>query len=60
MGEPPKLKMWLPWSELMSVPRIKLDDFREVIRKHSRTSLLIACARLSIVLNGWTRSGNCG
>jgi hypothetical protein len=51
VGEPPKLKMWLPWSELMNLPQIRLDDFRERLRKQPRSSLLIACARLSIALN---------
>jgi hypothetical protein len=45
------MKIWLPWSELAGTPRLKLEEFRDVLRKFPRSSLLIACARLSVIFN---------
>ena len=51
MAPPPKLKTWLPWSELAETPRLTLGEFRGVLRQYPRSALLIACARLSMIFN---------
>jgi hypothetical protein len=48
---PPKMKTWLPWSELAGTPRLTLGEFRNVLRQYPRSALLIACARLSMIFN---------
>ncbi len=51
MASPPKLKTWLPWSELAGTPRLTLGEFRSVLRQYPRSALLIACARLSMIFD---------
>jgi hypothetical protein len=49
MGEiAEQLRTWVPWSELTGTPRGTLPELRALLRKYSRTSLLIACAKLGI------------
>ncbi len=49
MGEiSTQLQEWVPWSVLTGTPRATLPELRALLRKHSRTSLLTACARLGI------------
>jgi hypothetical protein len=45
------MRVWLPWSELTRTPRVTLDEFRNSLRKYPRSTLLIACARLSVAFN---------
>ncbi len=42
------MQQWLPWSELTGTPRATVAELHSLLRKYSRTSLLTACARLSI------------
>jgi hypothetical protein len=48
---PPKMKTWLPWSELAGTPPLASGEFRDVLRQYPRSALLIACARLSMIFN---------
>ena len=51
MAPPPKMRLWLPWSEVVQAPRLTLDEFRSALRQYPRSALLIACARLSLIFN---------
>jgi hypothetical protein len=51
LAPPPKMKTWLPWSELARTPRLTLGEFQAVLRQYPRSALLIACARLSMIFN---------
>ena len=51
MAPAPTMKMWVTWSELVGGRRITLEDFRAELRKYSRSSLLLACSRLSVLFN---------
>ncbi len=51
MKQRPELKTWVPWQELTNTTRSTIDEFREILRKYKRSSLLLACARLSVVFN---------
>jgi hypothetical protein len=45
------MRTWVPWSELAQQPRGTLDEFRALLRKYPRSSLLRICARLSVFFN---------
>jgi hypothetical protein len=49
MAPPPKMRTWVPWSELVSGPPGTLEEFRDILRKYPRSSILRACARLSVL-----------
>lgn len=42
------MKMWLTWSELVSSPRIAKEDFQAKLSKYPKSSILIACTKLSV------------
>jgi len=41
----------VPWSELTGGPRGTVEEFRDILRRYPRSSLLRACARLSVLFN---------
>jgi len=45
------MRTWVPWSELAQEPRGTLEEFRTLLRKYPRSSLLRICARLSVFFN---------
>lgn len=51
MAPLPRMKIWLPWSELAGTPRLTLAQFQSVLNRYPRSALLIACARLSMIFN---------
>jgi hypothetical protein len=51
MAQPPEMRVWLPWSELVGGPRITREEFLFALRQFPRSALLIACARLSILFD---------
>ena len=51
MVPPPQLQTWVPWSEAAGVARVTVEEFRDLLRKYRRSSLLIACSRLSVLFN---------
>lgn len=51
MAAPPEMRPWLPWSELNRSPRLTIEEFRAALRAYSRSAILVACARLSIIFN---------
>lgn len=50
MAGPPRMKHWLNWRDVSGKPST-IDEFRALISKYPRTSLLLACAELSVHLN---------
>jgi SEC-C motif len=46
---PPKMKLWLPWSELNGSSPLTIEEFRAALREYPRGAILIACARFSII-----------
>jgi hypothetical protein len=50
MAGPPVMKHWLNWRDVSGTPST-IDDFRALLRKYPRTSLLLACSELSVHLN---------
>jgi hypothetical protein len=50
MAGPPQMKHWLNWRDVSGAPST-LDDFRALLSKYPRTSLLMACSELSVHLN---------
>lgn len=52
-----KLTKWVPWCEFAGTTRGTLDEFRALLRKFRASSLLIACARLSVAFNFDARGG---
>jgi len=44
-------KSWLTWSELVNSPRITKEDFQAQLAKYPKSSILIACAKLSVGFN---------
>jgi hypothetical protein len=50
MAGPPKMKHWLNWSDVSGTPST-IEDFRALLSKYPRTSLLTACSELSVHLN---------
>lgn len=51
MGRSPELRSWVPWSELAGGPLITVGEFRNILRKYTRSSLLRVCGRLSVLFN---------
>src|SRR5437660_11372538 len=51
MAPPPEMRTWVPWSELTGGPRGTVEEFRDILRRYPRSSLLRACARLSVLFN---------
>jgi hypothetical protein len=51
MAPPPEMRTWVPWSQLAQIPHGTLDEFRALLRKYPRASLLKVCARLSVFFN---------
>lgn len=49
MAPPPKMKVWLPWSELNGSAPLKIDQFRDALRSFPRSAIIIACARFSAI-----------
>ena len=45
---PLKMKMWMTWSELTNSPRITKEQFRAQLAKYPKSSILIACTKLSV------------
>ena len=45
---PVKMKTWLTWSELTNGPRITKDQFQAQLAKYPKSSILIACTKLSV------------
>jgi len=45
---PLKVKMWMTWSELTNCPRITKEQFRAQLSKYPKSSILIACTKLSV------------
>ena len=50
MASPP-MRTWLPWSDLVNGPRVTVQGFQDILRKYPRSSILRACARLSVLFN---------
>lgn len=40
--------MWMTWSELTNVPRITKEEFKSQLAEYPKSSILIACAKLSV------------
>ena len=51
MAPPPEMRTWVTWHELTNTPRGTVEEFRSELRKHSRSSILKACSRLSVVFD---------
>ena len=51
MAPPPEMRSWVPWSELIGGPHGTIEEFRDILCKYPRSSLLRACARLSVLFN---------
>lgn len=45
---PPKMRMWMTWSELTNSPRITKEQFQAQLAKYPKSSILIACTKLSV------------
>jgi hypothetical protein len=45
---PPKLKVWMTWSELAESPRLTKEEFQTQLAKYPKSSILIACTKLSV------------
>lgn len=45
---PVKMRVWMTWSELVNAPRITLEQFRSQLASYPKSSILIACAKLSV------------
>jgi hypothetical protein len=45
---PPKMRMWMTWSELTKSPRIEKEHFEAQLANYPKSSILIACAKLSV------------
>jgi len=51
MAPPPEMRTCVPWSELVGGPRGTVEEFRSILRGYPRSSVLRACARLSVLFN---------
>jgi hypothetical protein len=40
--------MWMTWSELVNSPRLKSEEFKKQLSEYPKSSILIACAKLSV------------
>lgn len=45
---PVTMKMWMTWSELTNSPRITKEELQAQLVKYPKSSILIACAKLSV------------
>jgi len=45
---PVKMKVWMTWSELALCPRITKEQFQAELAKYPKSSILIACTKLSV------------
>jgi hypothetical protein len=45
---PPKMAMWTTWSELTNSPRVTKEQFQDQLAKYPKSSILIACTKLSV------------
>jgi len=45
---PVKMKVWMTWSELMNSPRITKEQFQAELAQYPKSSILIACTKLSV------------
>ena len=45
---PVEMKMWLTWPELTNGPRITKERFQAQLAKYPKSSILIACTKLSV------------
>ena len=45
---PVKMKVWMTWSELTSGPRITKEQFQAQLVQYPKSSILIACTKLSV------------
>lgn len=43
-----KMKMWVTWSELVGGPRVTKEQFQAQLAGYPKSSILIACAKLSV------------
>src|ERR1019366_7347181 len=50
MASPP-MRTWLPWSDLVNGPRVTVQGFQDILLKYPQSSILRACARLSVLFN---------
>jgi hypothetical protein len=47
---PVRMRLWLTWSELTNSPRITREQFQTRLSSYPKSSILIACAKLSVGL----------
>ena len=45
---PVKMRVWMTWSELTNGPRITKEQFHAQLAQYPKSSILIACAKLSV------------
>ena len=45
---PVKMRVWMTWSELVNCPRITKEQFHDQLAKYPKSSILIACTKLSV------------
>jgi len=45
---PVKMKVWMTWSELTNSPRLTKEEFQAQIAQYPKSSILIACTKLSV------------
>jgi hypothetical protein len=45
---PVKMRMWMTWSELTNSPRIAKEQFQAQLGRYPKSSILIACTKLSV------------
>jgi hypothetical protein len=45
------MQTWVPWSEASGTARGTIEEFRGLLKRYKRSSLLIACSRLSVLFN---------
>ncbi len=51
MMKTPQMQTWVPWSEASGTARGTIEEFRDLLKRYKRSSLLIACSRLSVLFN---------
>ncbi len=47
---PVQMRVWMTWSELTNGPRITKEQFQAQLAKYPKSSILIACTKLSVGL----------
>src|ERR1039457_4698713 len=45
---PPKMSMWMTWSELTNSPRVTNEQFQAQLAQYPKSSILIACTKLRV------------